>query len=119
MMTPARIAKAVQRQRKMHRQAGGSRVVGDAEMHVSHNIDRELFYNGVVQSGSPECWNDSGYMRDMERLLPEIRVRPVSGKIMVGGSGLGTSMGTTRHGRPSVRIWYDKQGNRHEMRAAT
>lgn len=118
VMTQERLDKAVVRQRKMHKQASTSRVVGEAEMTMTHRIDPDLFYNGVVNNGGVNPWDDPGYVRDMERILPEIRVTPTTGKIMVGGRGISTGLRRNRFGRPSVCIRYDKQGNRHEARAS-
>jgi len=119
MMTPARIQKAIHRQRAMHKAAPTSKVTGNLEMRTSHRIDPELFYNGVVQNGGVNPWSDPSYVRDMERKLPEIKVNATSGRIFVGGRGAGTGMGRNHFGRVTSRIWFDKAGNKHEMRAAT
>ena len=61
-------------QKKVCEAAGG--------LEVTHSIPRELYYNATVGHGVDP--SDTGYWKDMERVVPSIKVNSTSGRRLVG-----------------------------------
>ena len=60
-------------QKRICEEAGG--------LEVTHSIPRELYYNATVGHGVDPA--DTGYWKDMERIVPSIKVKSTSGRIFV------------------------------------
>lgn len=112
--TKQELQQAQQEQRQIHAMAGKSRVMKD-DTFVARRIHPKLYANGIRKTGDRKIWSNPEFVRDMERLHPEIACAPCSGKIMVGGRGFGGAA-TNRFGRVSLRVRYTADGERIEER---
>lgn len=101
-------------QHAIHALAGKSRVLKDGSF-VARRIHPKLYANAIRKTGDNKIWSNKEFVRDMERMHPEIACAPCSGKIMVGGRGIpGTP--ANRFGRVSLRVRYTADGERIEER---
>lgn len=108
-----KLNRVVERQRAAARGMAPRGAGQTGELHVSHSIPPELFHNAGQQNGY-ECWDDQGYVNDMARMEPSIRV-PYAGKIMVGGRGAGLARPRNRFGVVSKRFVFNSKSGQVEQ----
>lgn len=85
LYSQAAIDKAVKASAKEAKSRPAKRVNEEAgNLEVVRSIPRELYFNAVHGHGVDP--KDEGYWKDMEKVVPSIKVNSSSGKIFVGSN---------------------------------